>query len=152
MSSKSYEIEGYQSEEHKKEVERWVSNRIYMNQTLLVEDAFKTNLFSIDDISNLYISLEKAIEMSIAPEKYNVDDEDSIQELENELGIVIGEPQEIFSWYLIDEWFSRRLEEAGEPILRNEYGVWWGRTTYGQLIVSDGVIQRVVWDIMNKSY
>ncbi len=55
-----------------------------------------------------------------------------------------GEYHEIFQWFLVSEWLSDKLREAHEPVLSNEYGIWWGRTCYGQSIILDGTIQCIV--------
>jgi len=47
------------------------------------------------------------------------------------------EPQEVFQWFLVTSWLADRLEAIGEPVLRNDYGDWWGRTCCGQRIALD---------------
>lgn len=52
-------------------------------------------------------------------------------------------PGEIFSWYLVDEWLAGELEREGEAALTDGESYWWGRRTYGQLIIQDGIMQRI---------
>jgi hypothetical protein len=40
-----------------------------------------------------------------------------------------------------------KLEAKGEPILKTDFGDWWGRTTTGQSISIDGVIREIVIDL-----
>jgi len=98
-----------------------VRNEVYTVQSSLVEHLLSEGVFSYDDIVNLYESEEQA--------KENGYDE--------------PEAQEIFEWWVISEWFAEKLEEQGEPILRNDYGTWWGRTCTGQAILLDYVIDKI---------
>ena len=49
------------------------------------------------------------------------------------------EQQEIMEWWLVNEWFSKKLIAVGEPVLDNDYGIWWGRTCSGQAISMDAM-------------
>lgn len=53
------------------------------------------------------------------------------------------EPGEIFSWYLVDEWLAGQLAALGEATLTDDESHWWGRRTYGQMIMADGILQRI---------
>jgi len=57
-------------------------------------------------------------------------------------------PQEIFEWWLVSPWMGKKLLLEGEPVIDNEYGHWWGRTTSGQAISLDDVIKKVFDSIM----
>lgn len=61
-------------------------------------------------------------------------------------------PAEIFEWWLVSEWFAEKLEAAGEPVLRNDYGEWWGRTCTGQAMIQDGTLQRVAAQLLEDLY
>ncbi len=104
-------IYGYSFEIHQS-AERIIEHKIFTWQTSLVSVALAEELFSYDDITNLY-------------------DSD-------------GEYQEIMQWITVSEWLADKLREAHEPILKNEYGTWWGRTCCGQSIILDGTIQEIV--------
>lgn len=52
--------------------------------------------------------------------------------------------REIFEHWLVSEWLADRLEAAGERVDKDFAGlVIWARTTTGQGIASDGVIERI---------
>ena len=53
------------------------------------------------------------------------------------------ESQEIFEWWAVSEWLALKLEAAGQPILRSDYGTWWGRTCTGQSFTIDYCVQMV---------
>jgi len=53
------------------------------------------------------------------------------------------EPQEIYEWWIVDSWLLEELKKENEPVLENDYGEWWGRTTTGQAIFLDGIIERI---------
>ncbi len=53
------------------------------------------------------------------------------------------EPEEIFEWWQADEWLLNKLEAKGEPVLRSDYGNWWGRTCTGQAIHMDAIIEEI---------
>lgn len=55
-----------------------------------------------------------------------------------------GEYHDIYEWWLVSEWLADKLNELNQPVLSNEYGVWWGRTCSGQAIILDGTIQQIV--------
>ena len=57
------------------------------------------------------------------------------------------EYQQIMEWWLItDTWEIEQLQKAGEPVLDNDYGSWWGRTCTGQSIVLDPTF----WEIWQE--
>ena len=60
-----------------------------------------------------------------------------------------NEAQEICEWWLVsDNWVAGKLIEIGEPVLDNDYGYWWGRTSSGQNIILDETFQNMylhVW-------
>lgn len=132
-------------------LDRFIEREIYACQSALVEEAFKKQLFLFDDIENLYRPFDGKL---IAPtvciqckrEFSCLDSENGQCETcfeENQ------EPQEIFEWWLISPWFGKKLLIEGEPILENEFGLWWGRCTTGQAIMLDYVIQKIYDDIMS---
>lgn len=50
---------------------------------------------------------------------------------------------EVLEWWLIDSWLAERLQQEGEVVIE-EYGCyWWGRSTSGQAICLDSVIQKI---------
>lgn len=57
------------------------------------------------------------------------------------------DPQDIHEWWIVDRWLLDKLEAHGQPVLRNEYGDWWGRTATGQAIALDCVIEEIYQSI-----
>ena len=49
--------------------------------------------------------------------------------------------REVFEHWIVSDWLANRLEERGERVLRDFFGLTvWGRTCTGQAISLDGVI------------
>jgi len=71
----------------------------------------------------------------------------SIEDIENLNDEETDEYQEIFEWWAISNWLSNRLREHNEPILDNDYGTWWGRTTTGQAIAMDYAMEKIAESI-----
>jgi len=95
-----------------------VKNEIFANQNSLVEKLISNETIPIDDIQNYY-----------APAEEGSDEEE--------------QPQDIMEWWLVSDWLKDALLKKGEPIIDNELGKWWGRTTSGQAIYMDGVIKNI---------
>ena len=102
--------------------------------------------FSIDNIENYFDNSMEAIEEFLT---YNAKEDDwhelSFDERETlaeELGFD-PQPQEIYEWWAITEWLADNLSSLGQPILKNEYGQWWGRLCTGQAIILDGIMQKI---------
>ena len=51
---------------------------------------------------------------------------------------------EVFEWWLVTESFANILADEGEVIVNKYNCHWWGRTTTGQAIYMDGVIEDIV--------
>lgn len=57
---------------------------------------------------------------------------------------------EIFAWYVVSSSLAQDLEDAGEVVVRDWYGFdIWGRTTFGQAISMDTVIQAIYDNLHN---
>lgn len=58
--------------------------------------------------------------------------------------------REIFSWYAVSSFLADDLQDLGEEVVRDWYGLdIWGRTTFGQAIGMDSVIQ-TIFDNLHK--
>ena len=115
----------------------FVEREVIVNQTMLVERLLANGQFMIDDIENLYP--QTGFSTGICCECSGED-----QELdEDEVCADCQVPPEIFEWWLVTNWFARKLQSHGEPILTSEYGTWWGRTCTGQAIYLDCVIETI---------
>ncbi|WMU08095.1 hypothetical protein vBCtySFA67_00077 [Clostridium phage vB_CtyS-FA67] len=124
-----------------------VQNEVFTSQTNLVECLLNEGIFDYGEIKNpctdnsekIAELIDRQISCDIEDPKYS-ELEDKINDLEAEQ----EEPRDIFEWWAVSDWLARKLEEAGEPILVNAYGTWWGRTCCGQAIKMDNVIQCIV--------
>ena len=65
-------------------------------------------------------------------------DESLWEELQN-----LDENSEIMEWWLVTPYMAELLKEKGEVILSDYDCYWWGRTTSGQALYMDGVIQEI---------
>ena len=61
------------------------------------------------------------------------------------------EPQKILEWWLVERYLANQLDQHGEPLLRNDYGIWWGRCTSGQPVYMDSVIKYIVRKIERRA-
>ena len=58
-----------------------------------------------------------------------------------------NDSSEVLEWWLVTPYMAELLKEKGEVIL-SDYGCyWWGRTTSGQALYMDGVIQEIAGQI-----
>lgn len=112
-------------EEKQRRLKAFVSIHVILCQTHLVE----SKLFNTADMVNLFYTDSELKEMGyadVAIPRYSGDD-----------------CKEIYEWWVVSDWLEKRLEEQGEPILKTEYGSWWGRTCTGQAIYLDSVIEAI---------
>ena len=65
-------------------------------------------------------------------------DESLWEELQN-----LDENSEIMEWWHVTPYMAELLKEKGEVILSDYDCYWWGRTTSGQALYMDGVIQEI---------
>ena len=104
--------------------------------------------FSWDEVENLYPDPSKwSVQecMGWIQEHTDIDTDEPMGGREGILEAIgdNADPAEPLEWWAVSEWFANKLREHGECILDNDYGTWWGRTTSGQSVVLDGVIQRI---------
>lgn len=57
------------------------------------------------------------------------------------------EGQEIFEWWFVTPWLAEKLLSIGAPVLRTDYGDWWGRTETGQALSMDSALNQVAADL-----
>jgi len=143
--------ENMNNRERQNEIDGFIAREIYACQSALVEEVLKTQLFSLDDVQNLYRPFDgKLIDPSVC---YTCKSE--FDALDSEMGQcqecyeANQEPQEIFEWWLVSKWFAGKLIEQGEPVLDNGFGFWWGRCTTGQAIDMDYVIHKMYDEVMS---
>lgn len=56
-----------------------------------------------------------------------------------------------YGWFLVEEWIAEFLEMECEPILKNEYGTWWGKTNYTRELANDPVLKSISKKIFSNS-
>ena len=112
--------------EHERELEKVVGEVVLYNLSPLMAELSKTDL--ADELSELYYTYKNPYE----------DDG--------------GEPEivEALQHWLVTDWFADELKKKGEIV--GEYAglVIWGRTTCGQAISMDYVVQDVLKDIVER--
>ena len=124
----------------------FIHPHIFRNQSSLIThlQGQEVEGFNSEDIENEYLTDEEII-------KYHLDE---IELNENSKEVTIDmlddfrldNPQEIFEWYLVSDWFLDRLREINEPIIDNDYGEYWGRCGTGQAIYLDHNIQELAYE------
>jgi len=124
----------------------FVSNNIGICQSYLVEKLINIEFFSWDEVENLYPKWEdhgEGICLECEDTETDIDTNDLCEScFSNDCN-----PQDIFEWWTVDAWMADRLLSHGEPVLDNDFGRWWGRTTTGQSIKIDYVIAEIVADM-----
>ncbi len=131
-------------------IENFVTREIYACQSSLVEEALKRQMFTFDEIENIYRPFDGKL---LAPVEC-VQCESKFGCLDSETGECEDcfeanqTPQEIFEWWIVSPWLGKKLLLEGEPIIDNDFGLWWGRCTTGQAIAMDYVIQSIYDDLV----
>lgn len=154
--------------------EEFVRNNQFVNQSHLVSDALDQNFFEWSDLEGLDIYRFSDIDgnvVELTKEQYEdylaqlkqsinaaeIDDNDpeDILMYKQHLDYITWlspESQEIYEWWLVEDHIARELLIQGEPILQNNYGIWWGRTCSGQAISMDTPIQKIVAKVKEVQY
>ena len=123
----------------------FVNKEVYCSQTMLIDELLKNGTLDYGDIVNYYANLDEEVDEAI---KDIMADDDSLSEEEAEKQAIDDLkadqlPQEIFEWWVVSDFLAGRLEANDEPILKSDFGTWWGRTCNGQAILLDGVIEKI---------
>ncbi len=124
-----------------RKAQSFVDKNILSLQDQLVNTCFVKGVFDIEEIVNLFAYYDQDDERLLGKDLKDAMNKDNFYDNCRE------ETREIFNWYLITDWLSQKFIEKGEPVLKNEYGIWWGRTCTGQALVHDSVIQDIVQDL-----
>ena len=114
-----------------------VEHHVFVEQNQLVIACLNNGTFEYDAISNITSYCDQAGNTLSAEALEEAQESDDFHDIYHE------EHAEIYSWYLIIDWLADKLTAKGEPILNNEHGTWWGRTTFGQFIFADSVIHEI---------
>jgi hypothetical protein len=92
-------------------------------QTMLVDECFRTGIFTLGDIMNLY------------------DTQDNLDDLERAKQLALLRAT-VSEWLPVTPSLSRRLVSHGACVLSNIYGQWWGRTEEG-ILCQDPIFLKV---------
>jgi hypothetical protein len=114
------------------DLRKFVNNEVYCCQTMVVEKLLEECIFDYSDIQNFYKSDKQLKEDGY---KTKVEREEARRNG--------GDQNEIFEWWVVSDWLIKKLEAEEEPILKTDYGDWWGRTCTGQAIYLDYVIEKI---------
>ena len=132
-------------------LDEFVGREVYTCQSSLIEEVLRLQLFTVDDVNNMYRPFDgKLIDPSIC-----VSCNTNFPFLDSETGECEScfeanqTPQDIYEWWLVSPWFGKKLLMEGEPIIDNGFGVWWGRCTTGQAISMDHVVGQIYDSVMN---
>jgi hypothetical protein len=123
-------------------IEKHIQQEMAACQTALVEELLKREIFSWDDVENLYPTIcpNCNTELPLEQDDCKICGHDKF-----------SQPQEIFQWFLINEEFLiEDLIKAGKPVLKNEFGSWWGRTCFGQAVVLDSTFWNIYQDELKR--
>lgn len=132
------------------ELKNFVNNLGFVNQSCLIDEMLTKEIFNFDDIINACEPccqkcgevLEKFYDEILNKDAFKcenckVTDDNPDDQL-----------KDIMEWYLCDSWMIKQLEKQGEPVLKTDFGDWWGRTCTGQAILLDSVIEKI-YDSIN---
>src|SRR5260221_6738387 len=105
------------------EIESFVCREIFVCQTSLIEEVLKQQIFSFEDINNLYREFDGQL---LSPNKC-VKCQKEFNFLDSETGKCEScfeanqMPQEIFEWWLVSQWLRKTVLLGGDPIIDNSY-------------------------------
>lgn len=78
------------------------------------------------------------------------DNSQKIEEIENEISELENlesEYTDIMEYWIVSRYLADKLNEKGHPVVSDGSNMIWGRTTSGQTIYMDGVINEICFDI-----
>ena len=157
------ELETYFKTEREKEtVKFWIDRYIHCRGDELFELYTQANEYWFEnDMNNFYAAINPTqwdFEEYLKKNGYEAHTEEWLEELDyfetghedyTEYGSFMDElrdqqePQEVFQWFIVDNWLASKLIEHGEPVLETENHFIWGRTCCGQSIELDGTFQEI---------
>ena len=73
---------------------------------------------------------------------------DGLEEWQDAVRNADPDPAEPYEWWRVSKWLADKIDEAGEVVIDNGYGCWWGRCCTGQSIILDGTIQRIAHGLL----
>lgn len=103
-----------------------------------MDELLKKEIVAYDDIDNLYT--DKDVWCENCGLEVDLNEDNQCPDCGKELETL---PQEIFEWWIITDWLSKKLRDKGEPILEWGNNCYWGRCCTGQAILLDSVISDI---------
>ena len=120
----------------------WDEAEKTINQNICVAQRDVDNLWGVYDKENEYYTVEPIHEHKKEAIKQYFDD------LNWDL---FSYNCEVCEYWLISEWLASKLEDKGETVEKDFMGlIVWGRTTTGQAIWCDYIIQEIYSDLIYK--
>ena len=120
----------------------WDEAEKAINQNICVVQPDVDNLWGVYDKNNEYYTIEPIHEHK----------KEAIKEYFNDLSWdLFSYNCEVCEYWLISEWLANKLEDKGETVEKDFMGlIVWGRTTTGQAIWCDWIIQEIYNELQYK--
>lgn len=139
------------------QLDTFVNLHIIYSQTGLVQQLFEENFLNLDLIENFYFNpcteCGGEIQSRLFSNDFNHDLTEKYQCTNceqiystDEYEELPTECKEVYEWYIVSDWLLEQLEKNNQPILKTDYQNYWGRTTTGQAISLDYVIEKIYTD------
>ena len=121
----------------------WDEAEKAINQNICVVQVDVDNLWGVYDKDNEYYTVEPIHENKI----------EAIKQYFNDVNWDLCDYScEVCEWWLVSEWLLNKLEDKGETVERDFMGLCiWARTTTGQSIWCDYVIQEIYNDLISQT-
>jgi len=128
------------------QLRQFVNREVFVCQSHLVEELLKDGKFEYEDITNFcqpWVKEEIGVCDGCKSDKAKpVNDYFNCFKCWESEG-KYDNPQDVFEWWVVSDWLLDKLEANGQPVMRTDWGNWWGRTTTGQAILLDWVIEKI---------
>lgn len=137
--------------------ERLLQSDVLACQSSLVDALMRSDFagFAVDDIVNLFpdASSWDVDDCRAWFDEHGIETPEEVDGVETYRNLVRdnAEPAEVFEWWLVTDWMAKKLRDAGNVVLENEYGAWWGRTCTGQQLLMDGTLQDVAGRLLDSN-
>ena len=120
----------------------WDEAEKAINQNICAVQVDADNLWGVYDKDNEYYTVEPTHENKI----------EAIKQYFSDVNWDLCDYScEVCEWWLISEWLASKLEDKGETVERDFMGlIVWGRTTTGQSIWCDWIIQEIYYELQYK--
>lgn len=133
--------------ENKDKINKLIDQNILYNASELVGYLEANEAFSWgEDVSNALLSFNPSHEgrCDYCDKTKTLTDNHTCENTCDECYYDNCDYREVLKWWVVTDWFAEKLDLIGEPVLSILGMRFWGRTTSGQHISMDGVIERVL--------